>query len=794
MKPLKQVEHSLHDLSSLKRGYVFWGMVGIVALAAVIVWLRYSAWLSHPNDVMLGASHDCFKNYMTSAWHVKHDSSYVHFGGMNYPFGEHVLFTDNQPAISAGMQWWSRHVGDISGNVVGILNIIQVISLLLGCGVVFLLLRKLHLPTGYAAAGALVMTFLAPQYLRFGDHFGLSHTFVIPLILYWLCRYEERESKRYQSLHIGFLVWFAAQLHFYYFGMAALFLTLYIGFQVLRDFRWKNIRKRMSHWVVMIIIPFVLLNIWIHWANYAPDRASHPYGFTNYIGYWEGVFLPYDFMPLHQWISSHLIKIRELEYEAKAYAGGLALFYTLWLLFSGFKMFGKDWDEFAYHRTHKHYLRGIFFAAFLLLLFACGFPFAIKGLTWMVDYMGPLRQFRGLGRFTWVYFYVINVLIFYGAWNWGRRFKGFGADAKFPQFRFLIWGIPLLVLAYEAYILQSTKKLEPVPNYADRTVAENGPDRWLKKVDFSPYQAIMPLPYYHIGSENIWKEFDANHYHRVTETAYHTGLPDLGVNMSRTPIGEMVKSVQLSLEPGEIPAILSDFPDKRPIALFVHGSEWDRVNRENKHLVSKGRIVYEDGDVKILRLELEDIRAYTREFRTAVNNEMDNRTLYPIAGTNWLSTNPEKNFTEITFDDRTDAKFHFQGKGAFTGMMGDTSVIWSGNLPNGQYTFSVWIKVNQDMGANHDLHVEETGLSDGHLVHHQHEGLRFHLKSIVNGWGLFEIGFDSREAGNIRIYLHKENVKLPFYADQALVKPLTTEVYRKEPGWTIRNNFWYRAE
>jgi hypothetical protein len=268
----------------------------------------------------------------------------------------------------------------------------------------------------------------------------------------------------------------------------------------------------------------------------------------------------------------------------------------------------------------------------------------------------------------------------------------------------------------------------------------------------------------------------------------------MGVNMSRTPIGEMVKSLQLALEPGEIPAILSDLPDKRPILLMVHGTAWDQVVREYKHLVSKATIVYEDGDVKLLRLELDDIRKYTREFRTAIENEMGSRTLYPMAGTNWLSTNPERNFYEMNFDDQTTSKFHFQGKGAFAGMMNDTSVLWGGILPKGPYSFSVWIKVNQDMGANHDLHVTETSLSDGHLVHHQHEGLRFHIKSIVNGWGLFEIGFENREAGNIRIFLHKEDVKLPFYADQALVKPVTTEVYRKDPGWVVRNNFWYRTE
>lgn len=791
LKAFKQFQHSLYDLSSLRRGFTFWGLLLTVVVCGFFVWLKYGTWLEHPNEIMLGGGQDGFKNYMASAWHVRHDSSYVHFGGMNYPFGEHVLFTDNQPIISAMMQWWSHNVNDLSNNVIGTINTIQVVSLLLGCAVLFLLFRKLHLPVWYAGLGAIILTFLAPQYARFPGHFGLSHTFVIPMLLYWLCRYEERESRRYQSLHIGFLVWFSAQLHFYYMALAALFLTLYIGIQIIREFNRSNIFRRLSHWVVMVILPFAVLNVWIHWSNYAPDRSSYPYGFTTYIGMWEGVFLPYDFMPLHQWISKNIIRIRDVEFEAKAYAGAIALFYTLWLLFSGFKMFGKNWDEAAYHRVHKHYLRGIFFAVFFLVLFACGFPYAIKGMQWMIDYMGPLRQFRSQGRFTWVYFYVINTLIFYGAWNWGRRFEGFGEKKVFSQFKYLILWVPLVVLAWEAYLLQTLKVVETGPNVALKEIAAKDPDHWLHKVDFSPYQALLPLPYYHIGSENIWKEFDSNHYHWATETAFHTGVPDMGVNMSRTSIGELVKSMQLVLPPGEIPEIMSDFPDKRPIALFVHAEKWDIVKREQRHLVEKATLVFENKDIKILRAEWSDIVAACRAYTQSVAEEMNTRTLFPLPGKPWLATVPDASVQHITFDSITTTQYHFRGNGAYKGIMKDTLMVWNAPLPKGNYTFSAWIKITEDMGATHEVHAVENALNDGHEVHHSHEGLRFYLKQIVDGWGLFEINFENYESGKMRVFFHKKGVNAPYFVDEILIKPTNVEVYHRENGQIMRNNYWY---
>jgi hypothetical protein len=166
MNSVEHIEHAIHDLTHPRRLHTFWGFWAVVVVAAILVWLKHGSWLSNPNDYIIGESPDGFKNYMTTAWHVTHDSSFTHYGGMGYPYGEHVLFTDNQPILSAAMQWWSHNISDMSGRVVGAVNIFQVLSLLLGAGIIFLLLRKFHIPAWYAGLAALGMTFLSPQYNR----------------------------------------------------------------------------------------------------------------------------------------------------------------------------------------------------------------------------------------------------------------------------------------------------------------------------------------------------------------------------------------------------------------------------------------------------------------------------------------------------------------------------------------------------------------------------------------------------------------------------------------------------
>ena len=784
MKGIKQIEHTLHDLRSPKRSHTFWGFLAVLAVAAALLWAKHGDWLRAPNEAMFGVSPDGFKNYMTSAWHVAHDSSYTHYGGMGYPFGEHVLFTDNQPIVSATMQWWSHNMSDLNGRTVGIMNVLEMLSLLLGAGVIFLLLRKLHLPVWYAGLAALAMLFMSPQYNRIDGHFGLSHAWVLPLLLLLLCRYEERRSRRYQSLQIGALVWFAAQLHFYYFGISALFLGIYTGVQLLLDPSLRNFRVRLSHLVIMVMLPFVLLNIWIHWSDFATDRPANPWGFTTYIGYWEGVFLPYESFPLYKWIDENIIPIRRINGESQAYIGLAATAFTVWLLFfRRLRLFDKGWDEAAYHRVHKRYLRGIFITVVVLLIFACGFPIAIPGLEWLADYLGPFRQFRGLGRFTWAYYYVINTLLFYVLWNKSVRFKGWK--------RWAIALAPLALLTYEAVVFQKSKKMSLDPNLAQRSAAA-AVYPWIDKVDFSKFQALMPLPYYHVGSENIWIDLDGHHFRQMQTTTLHTGVADLGVNMSRTSIGHTIYAVQFAMNPGEPPELLDLLPDNRPIALMIKGSRWDEVQKKYPHLLSGATLVGDFPDMKIMSLVPDSVRLYSREQALSISSEMDRLAVFP-AGKGWKSDAVPGWFAHTSYDSLADAKYIFQGKGAYTGNMGDTTWLWNTRIPKGEYRISLWIYAKQDMGMTHELKIVQNNRADGHEVNFRHEGLRFYLKTIVDGWALFDLEFTVHDDdSNTRIFLQKHGVREPFYLDEVLIKSRDFDLYRRAPGWAVRDNFWHK--
>ena len=42
-------------------------------------------------------------------------------------------------------------------------------------------------------------------------------------------------------------------------------------------------------------------------------------------------------------------------------------------------------------------------------------------MEFIVNYLGPLKQFRGIGRFAWLFYYVINIAAFYGIYQFWSK-------------------------------------------------------------------------------------------------------------------------------------------------------------------------------------------------------------------------------------------------------------------------------------------------------------------------------------------------------------------------------------
>lgn len=196
--------------------------------------------------------------------------------------------------------------------------------------------------------------------------------------------------------------------------------------------------------------------------------------------------------------------------------------------------------------------------------------------------------------------------------------------------------------------------------------------------------------------------------------------------------------------------------------------------------------------MKIMSLVPDSVRVYARQQALAKSSEMDRIAVFP-AGKGWKSDTTPGWFAYFPYDSLAGTKHIFQGKGAYQGNMGDTTWIWKARIPKGEYRISLWIYAKQDMGMTHEMKIIQKNRSDGHEVHFRHEGLRYYIKTIVDGWALFDLEFSVYDDdSDTHIFLQKNGVYEQFYLDEVLIKARDFSLYRRAPGWVAHDNFWYK--
>jgi hypothetical protein len=90
----------------------------------VFLWFRL---IISPNDYFFAGGGDGIKNYYTPMYYLQYDKG-THFSGMHYPFGDNVVFSDNQPLIC----WLLKPIVSIGlfnpDYSIGLLNLLMLLS------------------------------------------------------------------------------------------------------------------------------------------------------------------------------------------------------------------------------------------------------------------------------------------------------------------------------------------------------------------------------------------------------------------------------------------------------------------------------------------------------------------------------------------------------------------------------------------------------------------------------------------------------------------------------------------
>ena len=754
------------------------GFLWMLLLMTALLGIRHFDLLKAPNSYFIGNSLDGFRSMAANFYHIRHDSTYQHFEGMHYPYGDHPGYADTFPLLSNAVKYFFKND---TTYFLGIWNLILVFSQLL-CGLfLYLVFRALKLPAWFSIAAALGISTLTPQLDRFAAHYALSFAFLVPLTILLLIRFGEK-PRIYLSVLIGLIPLLANEIHPYHMAMVVFLVAGYFGFRFLHHPSWKNLGWLLSHAFIQLILPLGWLLYQTVLNDPISDRPQLPWGYTFYYTRPQSLLLPVD-LPLGRVIDENIEDIDYVLAETRSYLGAVVILGGLFLLIRALVMRIRA----KKHRTiPSATMRYLLWSALVILLYAACFPFVILDWEWMTDYLGLLRQFRVLGRFAWVFFYVSNIAVLYALFHLIDRISN-GAWRK------VAFGLVLGVLLLEGvgYIFWEKYELIPRPENREHFSREDNP--WLYTLDPDRYQAILPVPYYHIGCENFWLGPIGDHLHRVQWAGVETGLPVMGSFMGRTSIGQTVNLIQAVSEPYRVLVLLEDLPDQRPLLLFITKGAYKHLGYKYAHLKRGATQVYEDETIRLFELPVAALAEQVELQHRRFLQEVDTVKMY--AHGDVFSKDSLRNFVYESYDEEKATTYYQGGGKAFASR--EPHVIFEDSLPGQQnkdpYVFSVWAKMDTDLSPRIRLLITEYEPESGKVIQKLDRPFHQDVRSVDQGWMLVDIPFRvKREDSTVRLTVSNNGLLYgqDFYLDEFQIRHQAARVYRLEKDWVVVNNRW----
>jgi hypothetical protein len=726
--------------------------VGIVALVGFLcISLFYGKYIFNPNGYLFSGGGDGVKNYYTFGWHVQYDSSYTHFEGMNYPYGEHIVFTDNQPLFSNILKWVNGtgiHVGQYS---IGIVNLLMFVGLIIA----FIILYKLFLAfTGnelFAGFSAISVGLLSPQVIRITEHFALAYCFVIPLFIWLIYKFFKKPSWG-QSAIIGLALLLLLYIHLYYIVIiGGMLLALWLVFLIHKQ-SGVGFFKAVLHIGVQVVIPLAIYFVWLKATDTITDRPTEPFGMVEFAAHWEGLLLPMGFeyfKPLEG-----TLHIREISSESFSYAGlPVFLFIVISLVVGIIKLFTKKKNT-TTTATPKSFetsfITALLIASALVFCYAAFSPLLFK-IEALAQYLGLLKQFRSLGRLLWVPFYALNIFVAVYLFN---KYKN---SAKL---KFIPWLVPLLVLVDASLLnIRVAKKLDLPKPVVSWVPAHINPQN---------YRAIIPVPFFHEGSENVDVKPENNFIvEQSLLVAWHTGIPLEAVKMSRTSISQTLAQAELGFELTLLPQILSN-DTTRPYLLLVD-------EKQANHLpeIAQMPSIATHGSIKLYSITKNALKAF-----------LDARAAKALHEAQTI----EREVIEATYNgfDTLPCEQVYMGKGALTIPPKQTVTLY--NEPcyfcYDSVTVSFWLYANMEGIAQPKLLITSGGVLERVQP-------VYHIKAVSRQWALIEYKFLPK-GKELKIEVMKEaDVQTqPMFVDEFLLS--RHDYYLYNDSFVMKNNRFYQ--
>lgn len=750
--------------------------------SVVLSLLFFSKLIPHVGEGLIVGGGDGLKNYFTYLYYMQHDTG-NHFSGMNYPYGEHVIFTDNMPLLAWIVKGISAYIPGIIPYATGIFNLFVITSFTIGALFLYKILGLFKLPGWWRSLAALFILYFSPQIFKVFGHYGMGILFCLPALFYWLLCYHKFKKKR-------FLVYYAIAsllfsfLHVYLLAIASIQLLAYLAAYILLNRRRLSISKLLSP-LLAAVVPLLCFYGYLKATDPVSDRSQYPYGVMDEVVRGD-YLLASKIPPLGELFGFVNHSGAKGHTESYAYLGLVSILVCFFLIFRLFRAGYFKWRRRRLVPAHPLRAYRIWLlTGFLILLFSMGVPF-VWGKDWWVEHLSVLRQFRTIGRFSWCFYYIISVyaaIVIYRLYLVLLRRGKVGLSRLLLTLVILIWCWQ--TSGYVQHFWKSSLA-DSSGNYAalmgDATFNWSS---WLQKAGADPqqFQALVRLPYGHIGSEKIWIEGDNNEAFSV---AMQTGLPLMNVMMSRTSWQQTFDNVQMIDGPFSAKPLLERMKEQPLLLMIRQDKDLSPGEQEWRDL---GRLIGKRGELAFYRVDTRDLKDNHLKYKDSLLRQVSaqDATEGLIGNTNHafyyaVHVEQQKGFPEAAIPA---PPLHADEEMQLI----QTIQLPAVNTVSRDYYISVWVKCSADDYRSPEFRIKQYD-AGGSLIAEDELDTKFSTH-VINYWFLAErivelkpnataIDFHVENPYHRRAYLH---------LDELAIWPANSVYFYKMPdGRVLLNN------
>jgi hypothetical protein len=762
--------------------------LSLILFSLVFVFTFYGPIILNPDSYFFSNEGDAIKNYFTYAYHIKNDASYLNFSGMNYPYGEHFMYTDCHPILANLFKFLATKFDFFKEHSIGILNFLMILSIFLTFIVSYFLLLQFKISKWFSVLFAISMTVLAPQIFRMGGHFALSYSVAIPLSWLFLLKTQVAIRKNFYFILLFLNLLFWLFIHAYLGLIILFFLLSLVSINFLRD---KEKRSKISFYTKqfsVLIIPIILFYMFTASTDTHIGRTTNPSGFFLYNAEFDDVFLPHH-PPIRPILDSLTGGVIDQEWEAWNYVGfSTTLLFATFLIWGIIQLIKRKKSVSLQGYFQNSMLNNALIAASIVLLFAMAIPF--KQISGLIDLFPTVKQFRATGRFTWPFYFVALV---FSASVFQELYKRLIGQKKRVFAVVLIGSIGLLnMLEGLSYHIDTSLQIIQSNNGFNKETLSPSFKQAFTKINPKDYQAIIALPFYYQGSESYSRPRNEETMRTSICFSYHSGIPLVNANLTRTSIQESKNIVQLVSPDFYRKEIKKDIKSEKPFLII---RTKDQITEYETELLLKCKLIFQSDEISLFSLSKAGLfKSSTEQRITNYKSQLPN--LF-VKGDFYAS----KDSTTIYYNSFENQKSPhvFRGKGGFQTIKKGKNTF-AEFAPNTfevgkKYQVSLWMYNGIPDALNNWLRfiIEEFDESKNAWISTE---ILPEQSEVINGnWSLVEGTFEVMNSKS-RIYITtkgKDDSKQPLYVDDLLIREVGVDVYKMEGNSLFYNNHEIRV-